>query len=354
MQRKNFIQSILPLTALLTQSTGTLAQQTAIPTKPLTIPNYLQPGDCIGITCPAGYLTLDEVQPAVSKLTEWGYTIQLGSTVGTRYGSFAATDAERQQDLQAMLNSTTIKAILCGRGGYGCNRIIDGLSFTAFAKYPKWLIGFSDITLLHSHIHTQYNIATLHSKMCNSFLADWTKAEPAQLLSIESIHKALQGNTPMQYQCNAHASNKLGTATGVLVGGNLSILCSAIGTSSQLHTSGAILFLEEVGEYLYSIDRMLRTMQRSGALAHIKALIIGGFKHKPSEKPEEEFNETVVDIVLNITKEYNYPICFNFMVGHQKANDALKCGVPHTLLVSKQYVTLTEQLHTPKKKKNKL
>jgi muramoyltetrapeptide carboxypeptidase len=330
MQRKQFLSTVLPLGfALSTKATIALTLEEAV-TK---IPKYLKPGDTIGITCPAGYLTNEEVVSAKLKLEEWGFVVQLGKTIGTRNATFADTDEARKNDLQKMLDDKNINAIMCGRGGYGCNRIIDDLNFTKFIQEPKWIIGFSDITLLHTHINTLHNTATIHSKMCNSFLSDWNKAEPLQLESINSIKDVLLGKK-MTYIATPNLKNKLGSGTGELVGGNLSIICSAQHTKSELKTDGKILFLEEVGEYLYSIDRMLWNLKRSGALKNLKGLIIGGMKHKPSEKPEEEFGESVIDIVLNVTKGTNYPICFDFPVGHQKVNYALKCGVKHSLQVT--------------------
>jgi muramoyltetrapeptide carboxypeptidase len=342
MKRKQFLTTLAPLGLALTATAQSSATDLNTPeTKKIKIPPYLKYGDTIGITCPAGYLTVAEAQPAIKKLEEWGYKVKLGSTVGLRNGTFAGTDAQRLTDLQQMLNDNTIQAIMCGRGGYGCNRIIDDLDFTNFKKNPKWLIGFSDITLLHTHLNSTLQIASIHSKMCNSFLTDWSKAEPLQLDSINSINQCLQGKK-MEYNANPNAKNKIGESQGILVGGNLSIIHSAQLTKSALQTNGCILFLEEVSEYLYSIDRMLWNLKRSGLLKNIRGLIIGGMKHKPSEKPEEEFGETVQDIILNITNQYKFPICFDFNVGHQKANYALQCGVKHKLVVQPNRVTLQQ------------
>jgi muramoyltetrapeptide carboxypeptidase len=342
MDRKKFLGTIAPLSLALTASSKSVINTTPSEEE-LVIkkPRYLRKGDKIGITCPAGYLTVEELQPAKLKLEEWGFAVKIGSTVGTRSGTFAGTDEERRKDFQAMLDDPSIQAIMCGRGGYGCNRIIDDLNFTKFKTNLKWIIGFSDITLLHTHLNTTLLTASIHSKMCNSFLTDWSKAEPLQMDSINSIRDCLWGRKA-NYTATVNEKNKIGTAEGILVGGNLSIIYSAMKTKSELNTNGKILFLEEVGEYLYSLDRMLWNLKRSGSLKNLKGLIIGGFKVKPSEKPEEEFGETIYDIVLNLTKGYNYPVCFDFNVGHQKVNYALKCGVKHKLTVSKDTVTLNE------------
>jgi muramoyltetrapeptide carboxypeptidase len=339
MKRKDFIATIAPLTlALTTKANYNKNVQEELNIK---IPKYLNKGDTIGITCPAGYLKLDELKPAKLKLEEWGFNVKIGKTIGLRSGTFGGTDEERKNDFQEMLNDTTVKAILCGRGGYGCNRILDDLDFTNFKKKPKWVIGFSDITLLHTHLNTTLQTASLHSKMCNSFLSDWSKAEPLQMDSINSIKEALYGKK-MKYSTLPNFQNKNGVAKGLLVGGNLSIIYSAMNTKSQLDASGKILFLEEVSEYLYSIDRMLWNLRRSGMLKNLKGLIIGGMKHKPSETVEEEFGENIFQIVKNVTRGYNYPICFDFPVGHQKVNYAYKCGVMHKLSVGDGSVVLEE------------
>jgi muramoyltetrapeptide carboxypeptidase len=341
MKRKDFFLTTIGAASSLKAAAYNKSYQAIENENEIVKPKYLRKGDTIGITCPAGYLTLEEAQPAIKKLEEWGYTIKIGTTVGLRSGTFAGTDVERLLDMQNMLNDTSIHAIMCGRGGYGCNRIIDLLDFSKFKKNPKWLIGFSDITLLHTHINTKLNIASIHSKMCNSFLTDWSKGEALQIDSINSINQVLKGNK-MKYIATPNVANKLGTASGKLVGGNLSIIYSAMNTPSQLNTKNCILFLEEVGEYLYSIDRMMWNLKRSGALKHLKGLIIGGMKHKPAEKPDEEFGETVKDIVLNLTKEYKYPVCFDFPVGHQKINYALQCGLQHQFIVKPESVELVQ------------
>lgn len=343
MKRKKFIASIAGLgAAFLAKSQP--AEAVSLNDEPedlaRRIPPYLKKGDAIGITCPAGYLTPEDLAPAKQKMEEWGFKIITGATVGTRNNTFAASDEERAADMQRMLDDKNIKAIMCGRGGYGVNRMIDKLKFNKFVQHPKWIIGFSDITLLHTHINTKLGIATIHSKMCNSFLSDWSKGEPLQIDSINSIQKALQG-PKMTYTAAVHARNRKGVAEGVLVGGNLSIIYSAQLTASELKTDGTILFLEEVGEYLYSLDRMLWNLKRSGKLAKLKGLIIGGFKVKPDD-PGEEFGLTVYDMVTELTKEYKYPVCFDFPVGHQKVNYALKCGVKHRLKVGAEEVAMEE------------
>lgn len=305
------------------------------------IPPYLKPGDTIGITCPAGYITAEEIQPAVRILESWGFKIRSGSTVGRRDFTFGGTDAERLQDLQAMLDSEDIQAIMCGRGGYGCARIIDRLDFSKFREHPKWVIGFSDITVLHCHINRHYGIATLHSKMCNSFPDDLSNADPEVQRTILSIQQALTG-TAMQYSAAPDARNRTGTGSGILIGGNLSMIQSVSATNSEIDTKGKILFLEDAGEYLYSLDRMLGNLHRSHKLDNLAGLVMGGFNRIRPDDPGEEFGRTVYDMVLDRVKDLPYPVCFNFPVGHQRNNYALKCGVMHRLSVADDKVELTE------------
>jgi muramoyltetrapeptide carboxypeptidase len=342
MKRKKFIASITGLGAAVILKAQSVENFSEPGTGGVVskIPPYLKKGDAIGITCPAGYLTLEDLAPAKQKMEEWGFVVITGATVGTRNNTFADSDEARATDLQQMLDNPNIKAIMCGRGGYGVNRMIDQLKFDKFLRNPKWLIGFSDITLLHTHINTRFRIATIHSKMCNSFLKDWSTGEPLQIDSILSIQKCLTG-TKMEYGNAVHEKNRTGVAEGILVGGNLSIIYSAQQTVSELKTEGAILFLEEVGEYLYSLDRMLWNLKRSGKLAKLKGLIIGGFKVKP-DTPGEEFGISVYEMVTLLVKEYKYPVCFDFPVGHQKVNYALKCGVRHRLSVTTDGVMLKE------------
>ncbi|GAB2827739.1 S66 peptidase family protein [Ferruginibacter profundus] len=341
MNRKHFLSSIIPLGAVLTAAGN--APIIDEPDTPLKVPAYLKKGDTIGITCPAGFITLEDIQPAVLKMQEWGYSIKIGSTVGKKDFTFGGTDEERRQDLQQMLDDKTIKAIMCARGGYGAVRIIDGIDFKKFAVHPKWIIGFSDITVIHSHLNKNFGIASIHSKMCNSFPADWGRAEPVQIETIESIQKCLSGER-MKYTAVPNEANKTGIAEGILIGGNLKTLETLAGSKSDITTDGKILFAEDTGEYLYSIDRMFWNLKRTGKLSKLKALIIGGFKIKPAEDVADEFGKNIYDIVLEKIKEYNYPVIFDFPVGHQKNNVALKCGIKHKLTVNTSSVSLEESI----------
>ena len=304
------------------------------------IPPYLKKGDRIGITSPAGYVTLEEIQPAVQLMESWGYKLKIGETIGKRDFTFGGTDEERAGDFQKMLDDSSIKAIMCARGGYGAVRIIDKLKWEHFKIKPKWVIGFSDITVFHAHINRNLATASIHSKMCNSFPDDWNRAEPAQVETILSIQKALVGEE-MKYTISPNSQNRKGIATGVLIGGNIKTLESLAASGSDINTGGKILFVEDTGEYMYSIDRMFWNLKRSGKLSKLKGLIIGGFKVKPDDEGEE-FGRSLEEVVLEKVKQYDYPVCFDFPVGHQKNNFALKCGVKHKLTVQSQDCSLTE------------
>jgi muramoyltetrapeptide carboxypeptidase len=339
MNRKQFLQSA---------GVAAMGQALAAPqtfSKPhagqvFRIPPYLTPGAVVGITSPAGYITLQEMQPAIAVLESWGYKLKIGTTIGKRDFTFGGTDDERRSDLQRLLDDPSIQAILCARGGYGSVRIVDALDWTAFKKHPKWVIGFSDISVLHQHIHTQCGVASIHSKMTNSFPADWSRAEPIQVQTIASIQDALAGKR-MQYPVLPNGCNKPGIAEGVLIGGNLKTMESLAGTASDINTDGKILFVEDTGEYLYSIDRMFWSLARTGKLKALAGLLVGGFSVKPDDEGEE-FGRTVTDIVLEKIKAYHYPVVFDFPVGHQRANFALKCGVRHRLQVTTTTASLTE------------
>lgn len=341
MDRKKFIGTVLPLGISATGLTGRNVFEIGRAGEPgILVPPYLKPGDSIGVTCPGGYISSEDIQPAVNKFIEWGFRVKIGDTVGKRDSGFGGTDQQRLEDLQKMLDDRQINAIMSARGGYGSVRIIDKLDFNKFSRHPKWIIGFSDITVLHSHINRNLGIATIHSKMCNSFPSDWAAADPAQIESIETIRKCLAGEK-MTYQAAFNKNNRSGMAIGPLVGGNLKTLESLAGSASDINTQNKILFVEDTGEYLYSIDRMFWNLERSGKLSRLKGLIIGGIKAKPDD-PGEEFGKTIEEIVLEKTASFDYPVCFDFPVGHQKYNVALKCGFLHKLQVDETGVHLNE------------
>lgn len=298
------------------------------------LPAYLKPGDSIGITAPAGHTTLEIIQPCIQVLEQWGFKVKIGNTIGKSSFTFGGTDEERSTDLQQMLDDPELSAILCARGGYGVVRILDQLNFDHFQKKPKWVIGFSDITALHCHLNRNYQIASIHSKMCSGFFTDLSLADATQIDSMNTIRKALCGE-PLEYITAPLPQNRNGKGEGILVGGNLSLVETLAGSRSDLKTDGKILFLEDTGEYAYSIDRMLWNLKRSGKLARLKGLIIGGFKLK-ADDPGEEFGKEIIEIVMEKVKEYDYPVCFDFPVGHQKYNLALKHGIRHQFEVNEK------------------
>ncbi|MEJ5963350.1 S66 peptidase family protein [Pedobacter immunditicola] len=344
MNRKNFLSSIAlaSVSVPLLSSLTTAAPAATKRVRSYKIPPYLKIGDVIGITCPAGFMTMEAVLPAVQLIESWGYKVKIGKTVGAKDFTFGGTDQERAADLQQMLDDVEVKAIMCARGGYGAVRIVDYLDFKRFEDDPKWIIGFSDITVLHSHLDKNFRIASIHSKMCNSFPSDWSLAEPIQIETILSIRQALAGQD-LRYSAPFNAFNKMGKVQGVLVGGNLSMIETLAGSDSDINTDGKILFLEDTGEYLYSIDRKFWNLKRSGKLEKLKGLVIGGFRVK-METGDDQFGKTIQDIVLEKVKEYTYPVCFDFPVGHQKNNYALKCGVKHILDINHEGTTLTSIL----------
>jgi muramoyltetrapeptide carboxypeptidase len=301
----------------------------------IKIPPYLQKGDTIGIVCPAGYMAAEKIQTCINILQEWGYLVKVGKTVGGDSQTyFSGTDEERLTDFQEMLDDDGVKAILCARGGYGTGRIIEQINFDKFKKLPKWIIGYSDITVLHSHLYTNFNISSLHSPMAGAFNEEGYKNE--YVLSLKNVLKGKK----IRYAIPAHELNRKGEAIGELVGGNLALLAHLTGTNSDIKTKGRILFIEDVGEYSYNVDRMLYQLKRSGKLSKLAGLIIGGFTDmKDTERP---FGKSVYDIIHEIIREYDYPVCFDFPVSHTDRNYALKIGAGYKLKVGKSKVSLEE------------
>ncbi|MFZ1370178.1 MAG: LD-carboxypeptidase [Ferruginibacter sp.] len=299
----------------------------------IKIPPYLKKGDTIGITCPAGYMAAAKAQTCIETLQSWGFEVMVGKTLGSRSKNyFSANDETRSNEMQAMLDDENIHAILCGRGGYGVTRIIDGLDFTRFKKNPKWIIGFSDITVLHAHLYSRMKVASMHAPMAAAF----NEGENKYILALQ---KALTGKKA-KYDCAAHPFNKAGIAKAELVGGNLSLLVHLIGTPSDIKTKDKLLFIEDIGEHIYNIDRMLYQLKRSGKLDNLAGLVVGGFTDM--HDTERPFGKKVYKLIKEITNEYDYPVCFNFPVSHNKENYALKIGVRYTLTISKNKTRLTE------------
>lgn len=298
-------------------------------------PPYLKQGDTIGIVCPAGYMPFEKMQNCIATLKMWGYNVKLGDTTSSSSANyFSGTDEQRLADLQQMLDDDDVHAVLCGRGGYGLTRIVDNINFKKFESKPKWVIGFSDITVLLSHIYSNCNIATLHAPMAGAF--NDVDVDNKYLLSLQ---KALEGRK-IQYTADAHPFNRKGEAVGELVGGNLALLAHCIGTDSDIKTRGKILFIEDTGEFLYNLDRMMHQLKRSGKLKKLGGLIVGHFSdNKDTDRP---FGQDAEEIIRDAVSEYDFPVSFGFPVGHERENLALKIGVGYKLKVTKTKVTLEE------------
>lgn len=313
------MQRILLLLTALLFSVNLIAQN------PVKIPPYLKKGDTVGILATARKVELESLQPAIALLESWGLKVVIGKTVGKEENQLAGADWQRATDLQEMLDNPAIKAIWTAKGGYGTVRVVDRINFTKFKQNPKWLIGFSDVTVLHSHINNM-DIATLHAIACVSVKNATPEAK-------ESMKKALFGEK-IEYTIPAHEFNKAGKATGELIGGNLSVLYSIMGSESEADYKGKIIFIEDLDEYLYHIDRMMMNLKRNGYFKNVKGIIIGGMtKMRDNDIP---WGHTALEIIQDITKEYKIPVCFNFPAGHIQDNRALVFGKQITLDVSAQ------------------
>jgi len=296
-------------------------------------PSHLKQGDTIGIVCPSGHIPLEKVQNCIQILEKWGYQVRLGKTVGAKKDSFSGTDTERVADLQFMLDDPSVKAILCARGGYGASRIIGAINFKRFNEQPKWVIGFSDITVLHAAI-LQENCMSIHGPMAAAF-AKGEAGEPY----IQSLKKVLEGEKT-KYNTPAHAMNNLGISNAEMVGGNLCILAHLIGSKNEVETSGKILFLEDVGEYHYNIDRLMIQCKNAGMFDHLSGLVVGGFTDL--KDASTNFGATAYEIIKEHTSAYTYPICFDFPISHSLSNYAIKQGQKYSLEVSQAGVSLQE------------
>lgn len=296
-----------------------------------TIPPALQRGDKVVIVAPSKAISSQaDVAHARQILESWGLKVELAKHLFAQHHQFAGTDAQRAADLQAALDEPSIKAVFCVRGGYGMSRIIDQIVFDGIKKNPKWVIGFSDITLLLSTLYQQ-NIASVHGIMPKLF------AQKGAEYSVESLRQWLFQQS-IQYQIKGNSLNREGTAIAELVGGNLTMFCHAIGTSSEIDTNGKILFLEDVGEHLYHIDRLFWQLRRSGKLSNLAGLIVGHFSDMKDDKTS--FGQSLEQIVAAHTQDFAYPVAYHFPVGHEPQNLALPVGVPLYFSVEKEYVRL--------------
>lgn len=287
-------------------------------------PSYLKHGDKVAIISTARKISLEELQPSIQLLKEWGLEPVLAPNLFAEENQFAGSDVQRAEDLQAMLDDENIKAIWCARGGYGTIRIIDNIDFSKFQQNPKWIIGYSDVTVLHSHIHQQYNIETLHATMPVNIAKNTDACK-------ESLRKTLFGEL-LTYAFEKHAFNRNGEAKGQLVGGNLSMLYSMLGSETSIDTKSKILFIEDLDEYLYHIDRMMQNLKRNVYFNQLSGLVVGSMSDMNDNTIP--FGKTAKEIIRDTVAEYNFPICFDFPAGHIDDNRSLILGREVSLKVN--------------------
>lgn len=286
-------------------------------------PPYLQKGDTVAIVSTARKNLDDNLKPTIDMLEGWGLKVKIGNTIGLDYFQLAGTDDQRAADFQEQMDNPNIKAIWCVRGGYGTVKIIDKLDFTQFKQNPKWIIGFSDVTVLHSHLN-RMGIESLHAIMPVSVARATDEAK-------NSLCMALFGEK-LHYTLDCDALNHTGKAEGELVGGNLSILYSLLGSESAVDCHDKILFIEDLDEYLYHVDRMMMNLKRNGCLSSLKGIIVGGMTEmKDNEIP---WGRNALEIIEDTVKGLNIPIIYNFPAGHIRDNRALIFGRQITMEVT--------------------
>lgn len=296
----------------------------------LLAPPFLKKGDTIYILSTARKITREEIAPAVTIFESWGLQVETGKTIGLQDNQYAGTDRQRLEDFQYALDNPQFKAIICARGGYGTVRFMDDIVYDRFVKQPKWIAGFSDITYLQTHIANNMGIQSIHSLMPVQFPTATPEA-------IETLRQSLFGEN-VEYKVESNLLNRTGDASGSLIGGNLSILYSITGTKSGINTPGKILFLEDIDEYLYHIDRMMMNLKRSGKLQDLAGLFVGSFTEiKDNPIP---FGKNAYEIIAEHVAPFNYPVCFGIPSGHQKDNRALRIGKTYRLNVTANGATL--------------
>ncbi|MES2560228.1 MAG: LD-carboxypeptidase [Bacteroidota bacterium] len=289
-------------------------------------PPYLKSGDTIAITATARKVSIEELQPSIDLFKSWGLNVKLAEGIFETDNQFAGNDSIRAHALQLLLDDENVQAIICARGGYGTVRLIDQLDFTTFAQEPKWIIGFSDVTVLHSHIFSHLHIPTIHAAMPITMQAHNNDDE-----SNVSLRDMLFGKS-ISYTFPSHPFNRTGKATGKLIGGNLSVLFSLMGSPSDIDTAGCILFLEDLDEYLYHIDRMMVNLKRTGKLKNLAGIVIGGMSDMRDNTIP--FGKTALETIAEHVAEYTYPVAYGFPGGHERKNLALIFGTDYTLTVS--------------------
>lgn len=298
----------------------------------MIIPQKLKIGDKIAIVSTARKITFEELKPAINLLESWGLNVVLGPNLFSQDNQFSGSVKQRVDDLQQMINDNSIKAILCARGGYGTVQIIDKINFSSLKKNPKWIIGYSDVTVLHSHLN-RLGFASLHASMPVNFNNNTSE-------SLETLKESLFGFQSI-IKFDSHNFNRCGKVEGEIVGGNLSILYSLLGSNSDINTDGKILFIEDLDEYLYHIDRMMMNLDRNGKLENLKALIIGSMSDMNDNTIP--FGKTAEEIIFDFVKDRNYPICFGFPAGHLADNRCIRLGVKSLLDINENDVSLSQE-----------
>ncbi len=281
---------------------------------------YLKKGDIIGIVSPARAIEKEKVEPTIRFFAKHGINTLIGKNVFNVNNQMAGTEDEKISDIQTFIDNPEIKAIISTRGGYGCVKVIDQLNLEPLAKQNKWFIGYSDVTVFHSHIHTNFGTPTIHGTMPVNISDNPTQDEE---ISNQTLIDALLGKD-LIYRLPLHPLNRTGNANGLIVGGNLSMLFSLCGSKSDISTKGKILFIEDLDEYLYHIDRMMMNLKRTGKLDSLEALVVGGMSDMNDN--DIPFGKNAEEIILEYTQGYNYPVYFGFEAGHQKPNRAMRFG----------------------------
>lgn len=299
----------------------------------LISPPILKPGDAVGIVAPARKVNRDEMEPAIRMIESWGLRVILAKNLFGSYHQFSGTDIERAADFEEMVQNPDVKAIMCARGGYGTVRILDHINLRMLQRNPKWIIGYSDITVLHGILNSWFMMETIHGIMPINFPANGVAN-----LSTESLRKILFGEVP-EYKVPSHSFNRVGSVQGQLCGGNLSIIANVGGTDSDFFTNDKILFIEDLDEYLYHVDRMMMNLKRSGKLKNCAGLIVGGMTDMNDNTIP--FGKSAMEIIQEAVAEYDYPVCFGFPAGHLDENLSLIMGRTVTLNVEGGGATLT-------------
>jgi len=297
----------------------------------MRIPSFLESGDTIGIVSVSNLFSFD-IEANISVLSDYGYRVKRGKTLSSSYHQFSGTDTERSADLQDMLDDDEVKCILFACGGYGATRIIDSLDFTAFMNNPKWLCGYSDVTALHIFLKEKLGVASIHSPMLMDMMKNSSE-------SIKSLNTALRGEK-IAYSLDSHPKNRAGVIMGEMCGGNLSLIYSLMGSPTGISTSDSILFIEDIGEKLYHIDRMMVNLKRAGKLKGLKGLVCGAFNSmKDNDIP---FGKQAEEIILEHVEAYDFPVLLDFPAGHIDNNMSFILGIETTLSIDNKAVTFIQ------------